>query len=74
MAVVVGISEQTVRVHPAHVFRRIGVTDRTSAAMWARQNWASPAQTDPQVPIVLSIWRRRNDSLRSWSWSTIGAG
>lgn len=33
-----GISERTVKVHVGHVFRRIGVTDRTSAAMWARDN------------------------------------
>ncbi len=33
-----GISERTVKVHVTHVFRRIGVTDRTSAAMWAREN------------------------------------
>jgi DNA-binding NarL/FixJ family response regulator len=33
-----GITERTVKVHIGHVFRRIGVTDRTSAAMWARDN------------------------------------
>lgn len=33
-----GISERTVKVHVGHVFRRIGVTDRTSAALWAREN------------------------------------
>jgi DNA-binding NarL/FixJ family response regulator len=33
-----GISEQTVKVHLGNVFRRIGVADRTSAAMWAREN------------------------------------
>jgi DNA-binding NarL/FixJ family response regulator len=33
-----GISERTVKVHLGHVFRRIDVTDRTSAAMWARDN------------------------------------
>lgn len=33
-----GITERTVKVHLGHVFRRIGVTDRTSAAMWARDN------------------------------------
>lgn len=33
-----GISERTVKVHVGHVFRRIGVADRTSAAMWARNN------------------------------------
>jgi DNA-binding NarL/FixJ family response regulator len=33
-----GISESTVKVHLGSVFRRIGVTDRTSAALWANDN------------------------------------
>ncbi len=33
-----GISERTVKVHLGNVFRRIGVGDRTSAALWAREN------------------------------------
>ena len=33
-----GISESTVKVHLGNVFKRIGVTDRTSAAIWARDN------------------------------------
>jgi len=33
-----GIAEHTVKVHLGNVFRRVGVTDRTSAAMWAREN------------------------------------
>ncbi|HEV7206342.1 MAG TPA: response regulator transcription factor [Jatrophihabitans sp.] len=33
-----GISEQTVKVHVSNVFRRIGVNDRTSAALWAREH------------------------------------
>jgi DNA-binding NarL/FixJ family response regulator len=33
-----GISERTVKVHLGNVFRRIGVNDRTSAAMWAREH------------------------------------
>ncbi|MFN2519194.1 MAG: response regulator [Jatrophihabitantaceae bacterium] len=33
-----GISESTVKVHLGSVFRGIGVTDRTSAAIWAREN------------------------------------
>lgn len=33
-----GISERTVKVHLGNVFRRLGVTDRTSAALWAREN------------------------------------
>jgi len=33
-----GITERTVKVHVGHLFRRIGVADRTSAAIWARDN------------------------------------
>ena len=33
-----GISERTVKVHLGNVFRRLGVTDRTSAALWAREH------------------------------------
>lgn len=33
-----GISEHTVKVHLGNVFRQIGVGDRTSAAMWAREH------------------------------------
>lgn len=33
-----GITERTVKVHVGHVFRRLGVTDRTSAAIWARKH------------------------------------
>jgi DNA-binding NarL/FixJ family response regulator len=33
-----GISDATVKAHLGNVFRRIGVTDRTSAAMWAREH------------------------------------
>jgi DNA-binding NarL/FixJ family response regulator len=33
-----GISESTVKVHLGSVFRRIGVADRTSAALWAREH------------------------------------
>jgi DNA-binding NarL/FixJ family response regulator len=32
------ISEKTVKVHVGHIFRRIGVADRTSAAMWAHNH------------------------------------
>jgi DNA-binding NarL/FixJ family response regulator len=32
------IAERTVKVHLGNVFRRIGVNDRTSAALWAREN------------------------------------
>jgi DNA-binding NarL/FixJ family response regulator len=33
-----GITERTVKVHLGNVFRRIGVADRTSAALWAREH------------------------------------
>jgi DNA-binding NarL/FixJ family response regulator len=32
-----GIAEKTVKTHLTSVFQRIGVTDRTQAALWARQ-------------------------------------
>lgn len=32
------ISESTVKVHLGNIYRRIGVADRTSAAMWAREH------------------------------------
>lgn len=33
-----GITERTVKVHLGSVFRRLGVADRTSAALWARDH------------------------------------
>lgn len=33
-----GIAESTVKVHTGNIFRRIGVTDRTSAALWAKEH------------------------------------
>ena len=33
-----GIAERTVKVHVGNVFRRIGVADRTSAALWLRDH------------------------------------
>jgi len=46
-----GISESTVKAHISNVFRRIGVADRTSAAIWARDHLpdrpaAAPASQD----------------------------
>ncbi|MGY1689736.1 response regulator [Geodermatophilus sp. SYSU D01105] len=32
------ISERTVKVHVTHILQRIGVTDRTQAALWAERN------------------------------------
>jgi DNA-binding NarL/FixJ family response regulator len=33
-----GISEKTVKAHLTSVYREIGVTDRTQAALWAQRN------------------------------------
>jgi DNA-binding NarL/FixJ family response regulator len=33
-----GISERTVKAHLTSVFQRLGVTDRTQAALWAREH------------------------------------
>ncbi len=33
-----GITERTVKAHLGHVFRQLGVEDRTSAALWARDH------------------------------------
>ena len=33
-----GISERTVKAHLTNVFQRLGVTDRTQAAMWAKEH------------------------------------
>lgn len=35
-----GISERTFKAHLGRVFRQIGVVDRTSAALWARDHLA----------------------------------
>jgi DNA-binding NarL/FixJ family response regulator len=32
------ISERTVKGHLTHIFERIGVTDRTQAALWAERH------------------------------------
>jgi DNA-binding NarL/FixJ family response regulator len=37
-----GISEKTVKAHLTSVFRTIGVTDRTQAALWAQRNGVGP--------------------------------
>jgi DNA-binding NarL/FixJ family response regulator len=37
-----GIAERTVKAHLTRVFQRIGVTDRTQAALWARDHLPAP--------------------------------
>lgn len=38
-----GISERTVKAHLTSVYQRLGVTDRTQAALWAQRNALSDA-------------------------------
>ena len=38
IAIRLEISEKTVKSHLTNVFQRIGVTDRTQAALWAQRN------------------------------------
>jgi DNA-binding NarL/FixJ family response regulator len=37
-----GIAERTVKAHLTSIFQRIGVTDRTQAALWARDHLTDP--------------------------------
>ena len=42
-----GISERTVKAHLTNIFQRLGVTDRTQAALWAqRRQSEAPGQPD----------------------------
>jgi DNA-binding NarL/FixJ family response regulator len=38
IAAALGITERTVKAHLGNIFREIGVADRTSAALWARDH------------------------------------
>lgn len=38
IAAALGITERTVKAHLGSIFRQLGVPDRTSAALWARDN------------------------------------
>jgi DNA-binding NarL/FixJ family response regulator len=40
-----GIAERTVKAHLTNIFGRIGVTDRTQAALWAQEHLEGPAGT-----------------------------
>ncbi len=41
IATTLGISEKTVKTHCSRLFQRLGVTDRTQAAVWAMRNMPS---------------------------------
>jgi DNA-binding NarL/FixJ family response regulator len=47
IAMRLGISEKTVKAHLTNVFRAIGVTDRTQAALWAQRNGLVSADGAP---------------------------
>ena len=37
-----GIAERTVKAHLTSVYQRLGVTDRTQAALWASEHLSGP--------------------------------
>lgn len=41
-----GIAERTVKAHLTAVFQELGVTDRTQAALWAKEHLPSATKTD----------------------------
>src|SRR5919199_5475030 len=43
-----GISPKTVKSHVSHIFRRIGVSDRFQAAMWARRHGLVDERDEPR--------------------------
>ena len=45
------ISEATVKVHVKGVYRKIGVNNRTQAALWARDHVRPNDQSKPQLPV-----------------------
>jgi DNA-binding NarL/FixJ family response regulator len=52
IARVLGIREATVKAHLTSVFQRIGVRDRTSAALWAQENLPRPEPLpDQPMPV-----------------------
>lgn len=46
IATALGITERTVKAHLGSIFRQLGVADRTSAALWARDNLRGGEHTD----------------------------
>jgi DNA-binding NarL/FixJ family response regulator len=38
-----GISERTVKAHLTSIYQRLGVTDRTQAALWAQRQVLEPS-------------------------------
>jgi DNA-binding NarL/FixJ family response regulator len=41
-----GIAERTVKAHLTNIFQRIGVSDRTQAALWAREHTPGQGRSD----------------------------
>jgi two-component system nitrate/nitrite response regulator NarL len=54
----VGAAEATVKVHVKNIFRKIGVTNRTQAAMWARAHGAIETPEEENAPIGGKTTRR----------------
>jgi DNA-binding NarL/FixJ family response regulator len=43
-----GITEKTVKAHLTRIFERIGVTDRTQAALWVQRNGVGGTSPPPR--------------------------
>jgi DNA-binding NarL/FixJ family response regulator len=65
------IREGTVKAHLTNVLQRIGVRDRTSAALWARENLthASKLMFPLASPTFFSTSPRTIPSLVGWCWN-----
>ena len=53
-----GISERTVKAHLTNVFARIGVTDRTQAALWAERTSGKPPRRPARRSVVAAVAAR----------------
>lgn len=52
IASLLNLSPHTIKAHVRHIFRKLGVTDRTSAAIWAIESGnVSMEETSPTLPI-----------------------
>ena len=51
LAKMLWVTEQTVKFHLSNVYRKLGVSNRTEAARWARLNGLLPPSNDQGIPV-----------------------